>query len=84
MKTRHQLRCVCSRKPLLALYGLDHNSKVYLHIRVYKANKIYGEVLVQEGTISIRCRDCLRWQQVVVSGRTASLTEVTSALLDQV
>lgn len=76
MKTKHQLRCFCSRSPLLAVYGLDDNQKLYLHIKIYKQDRIYGEVLVTDGTVKIHCRECLRWHRIVfVQPAIAKLVE---------
>jgi hypothetical protein len=62
-KTRNEIRCYCRRQPLLATYGIDESGKVYLHVKVYKSRRIFGEVLVTEGTgtVSLRCRECMRW-----------------------
>lgn len=62
---RHFLRCFCGRKPLLATYGRDEHGKVYVHIKVYKQDRIFGEVLVYGGDIRIHCRECLRWHRIV-------------------
>lgn len=67
--TKHQLRCVCSRKPLLAVYGLDARGKLYVHVKVYKQDRLYGEVLVTGGTVKLHCRECLRWHTVVIRTR---------------
>ena len=75
--TKHDLRCVCSRKPLLALYGVNDGS-VYVWIKIYKQGRIFGEVIVTEGKMKIRCRECLRWLNLVVSGRTADLLPIQS------
>jgi hypothetical protein len=59
-KTRNPLRCVCSRRPLLGIYGLDEEGKRYIHIKAYKQDRIIAEV-VAYGTCEIHCRECLRW-----------------------
>jgi hypothetical protein len=64
--TSNQLRCFCSRKPLLATYGLDEKGKVYVHVKIYKQARIYGELLITEGVVKVRCRECLRWHRVVI------------------
>jgi hypothetical protein len=61
-----ELRCFCNRKPLLAVYGVDEKGKLYVHVRVYKQARLYGEVLVTDGTVKLRCRECLRWHTVVI------------------
>lgn len=63
-RTANQLRCFCRRKPLLAVYGLDENGRVYLHIKIFKQDRIFGEILVTEGIVKMHCRDCLRWHTV--------------------
>lgn len=65
-KTSNELRCFCSRTPLLALYGLDKDDKLYIHIKVWKNRRVFGEILVTEGKIQLRCRDCLRWHTIVI------------------
>lgn len=65
-KTHNELRCFCSRNPLLATFGLDEQGKLYVHVKVFKQNRIFGEVLVTEGTVKLHCRECLRWHKVVM------------------
>lgn len=65
-KTQNELRCICSRNPLLATYGLDGQGELYVHIKVFKQGRIFGELLVKRGEVKIRCRDCLRWHRVVM------------------
>lgn len=61
---------------MLAVYGLDGDGKLYLHVKVYKQGRIYGEMVVTEGEVKIRCRECLRWHRVVfVLPNRAELTE---------
>lgn len=66
-KTRNELRCYCRRQPLLATYGLDERGKTYLHVKVYKNRRIFGEILVtgSQSTVQLRCRECMRWFTVV-------------------
>lgn len=63
-RTRNEIRCYCRREPLLATYGVDDNGKVYIHVKVYKNHRIFGEVLVTEGTVELRCRECMRWFKI--------------------
>lgn len=65
-RTQHKLCCFCARKPLLAMYGVDEKGKLYVHVRIFKQRRIYGEVLVTEGTVKIHCRECLRWHTVII------------------
>lgn len=39
---------------------------MYVHVKVYKQARIFGEVLVTEGTVELHCRECLRWHKVVM------------------
>jgi hypothetical protein len=76
VKTVHELRCFCARAPLLAMYGIDERGALYVHVRVFKQKRIYGEVLIKEGTVQIHCRECLRWNTVKISHRgSVSLEE---------
>lgn len=70
------LKCFCTRKPILAMYGLDAQGKLFVHIKIYKQNRVYGEILVTEGTVKLRCRECLRWHTVKIrQPGTAALEE---------
>jgi hypothetical protein len=51
---------------LLAMYGLDDKGRVYLHVKVFKNRKVYGEILALSGEIELRCRECFRWYRVVI------------------
>lgn len=65
-RSKHDLRCFCSREPLLAVYGLDEDGKLYIHIRIWKQKRLYGEIVATGGTVRLRCRECLRWNTVVI------------------
>jgi hypothetical protein len=65
-RTSSELRCFCSRNPLLATYGIDEQGMLYVHVKVFKQHRIYGEVLVTEGKVKLHCRECLRWHTVVI------------------
>jgi hypothetical protein len=64
MKMEGDLRCFCSRKPLLGKYGRDRNGLLYVWVKMFKQSRIYGEVIFTEGTVRLRCRECLRWHLV--------------------
>ena len=72
---KNELRCFCSRLPLLAVYGIDEHGKLFVHIRVFKQRRIYGEVLVTEGTVKLHCRECLRWHTVVIKQPGTAILE---------
>lgn len=65
-KTSNELRCFCARKPLLATYGITSTGKPYVHVKIYKQARIFGEVIVTEGKVLLHCRDCFRWHKVVI------------------
>lgn len=64
--TSNELRCACSRHPLLATYGLTQDGKLYIHIKVFKQQRIFGEAVVTDGEVSLHCRECLRWHKVAI------------------
>ncbi len=71
------LRCFCARKPMLARYGND-KGKLYIHVRVYKQERVFAEVLVTDGIVKLRCRDCFRWHTVkIVQPNRVTLEEST-------
>lgn len=81
IKTKNQLRCFCSRKPLLAVYGLNERGKIYIHVRIFKQTRIYGEVVVTDGTVKLHCRDCFRWHTVTIRKENiAALVETSDPL----
>jgi hypothetical protein len=65
-KSSYELRCFCAHEPLLGTYGRNERGELYIHVRVYKQDRIYGEVVVTSGRVQIHCRDCLRWHRVVI------------------
>lgn len=62
---RHELRCICAHRPLLALYGIDDRNIVFVHVRVFKGNRVYHESVHYGGEVRIMCRDCYRWHRIV-------------------
>lgn len=64
-RSKHELRCFCSRRPLLAMYGLDKFGRTYVHIKAYKQRRIYTDVIHYGGEVNIRCRECFRWNNIV-------------------
>lgn len=75
-KTKYPLRCFCSRKPLLAYYGVGKDNDLYVHVKVYKQSRMYGELLFSGGTVKIRCRECLRWHKIIFQKNAVSTEEV--------
>lgn len=74
-QTKNELRCECNRQPLLAVYGLDDKGKMYVHIKVYKNRRIYGEVLIHRGEVEMRCRECFRWYKLTIIDSKPTLIE---------
>lgn len=78
-RSSHELRCFCAREPLLATYGLTEGGLPYVHVRVYKQNRIFGEVVITGGKVQLHCRECLRWHSVnIVSPTKVELKEDTA------
>lgn len=62
-----EVRCFCNRSPLLAVCGRDSASlEPFVHIKAYKQNRIFAEVVITSGVANIRCRECLRWHRIVI------------------
>ena len=58
------LRCeLCRFKPLLATFGRDASGELYIHVKVYKSGRVYGNIYAT-GSVRLQCRDCLRWHNV--------------------
>lgn len=77
-RTSNELRCFCARKPLLATYGINSKGKAYIHIKVYKQSRIFGEAIVLSGEILLHCRECFRWHKVIMKAQgVISLAEET-------
>lgn len=64
MAGSRELRCECSRRPLLALYGRSTDRKLYVHIKVFKGKRLYAEAVFTQGVVRLHCRECLRWTTV--------------------
>lgn len=79
MRTRHKLHCAsCTRKPLLAYYGLDDRGELYVHMKVFKQGRIFGEVVHRGGVVSLRCRECRRWTTVRLNPAGTAVSEPES------
>lgn len=75
-RTRHELRCFCRSRPLLAIYGLDAKGRTFVHVKVFKQRHIYGEIVVYGGEVNIRCRECYRWNIIVFVSETKDRAEL--------
>lgn len=45
------------------MYGLDADGKLYVHIKIYKQQRVCGEIIAR-AEVEINCRECLRWHRV--------------------
>ena len=59
-----ELRCFCGDNTLLAIIKRDANGKPLVHIKIYKARRIFGEIIFVLGEMEVRCRDCRRWHKI--------------------
>lgn len=55
---------MCRHAPLLAVYGLDRVGRLYLHIKVYKQDRIFGNFVLRGGPVELQCRECFRWHVI--------------------
>src|SRR4051812_42907939 len=69
-RTKHRLNCFCARRPLLAMYGRDSKGRTYVHVKVFKQQRIFAEFVVYGGEVAIACRECLRWHRIVFKKET--------------
>lgn len=60
------LRCFCAKRPLLARVGRDDDGTAFAHIKIFKAGKVYGEVVLEHGRLKLRCRECGRWHSLTL------------------
>jgi hypothetical protein len=80
VRREKELRCFCKRAPLLATYGLDSAGKLFVHVKIWKARRIFGELVIEGGTVKIRCRECLRWHRITIHYNKAVLREAKEDL----
>lgn len=57
------------------MYGVEASGKIYIHIKIYKQGRVYGETYHTDGTVQIRCRNCMRWHVVRIVNSTVQLEE---------
>lgn len=75
-----ELRCFCTRQPLLATYGIDGKGKLFVHVKIWKARRIFGELVIEGGIVKIHCRECLRWHVIRIKQNEAVLQETHEEL----
>lgn len=71
-----EIRCTCSRRPLLAIHGRDTKTgEPFIHVKAHKQERILAEVIVTAGVARIHCRECLHWFTVRIVRTGLSMTE---------
>lgn len=70
-----EVRCFCAREPLMALAGRGKDGSPYVHMKVYKAKRLYGEMVATSGVVMLRCRECFRWHRITIR-RDVTVDEV--------
>jgi hypothetical protein len=61
------LRCFCSSRPLLGVYGIDpKDGRAFVHIKVYKQSRVFGEHVFKSGELKTKCRVCYRWHHITI------------------
>ena len=60
---------------MLAKYGM-RDGKPFVHIRIYKQQRVFGEMILDSGTIRILCRDCFRWHKITIRKGGVTLGQV--------
>lgn len=68
------LRCFCASHPILCVVKSD-KGRPFVHIKIYKAGRIYGEILFNKGDMRVRCRECYRWHTIRIVRETAVLED---------
>jgi len=58
------------------MQGLDDKNKPFVHIRIYKQSRVFGEIIFNFGEIRIKCRDCYRWHIIRILGNKAVLEDL--------
>lgn len=78
-----ELRCFCSGQPLLAVCGRDSKTKEpFVHIKTWKGQRLYVEVIIESGKARIRCRKCMRFWTVRI--RTHGVDRQVERLPDSI
>lgn len=74
---KHEWRCsFCARRPLLAMYGIDLDGRLYVHIKIERQGRTVSESVHKGGIVSVKCRDCYRWQEIKMSSGRAMMSEI--------
>lgn len=61
------IRCFCSRTPLLGIYAVDTDGRPFVHVKVWKQGRLYTEMVVKgDAELSMKCRECYRWYRIFI------------------
>lgn len=61
------IRCFCSRSPLLGIYAVGEDGKPFIHVKVWKQGRLYAEMVVRgDAELSMKCRECFRWYTIFI------------------
>lgn len=55
------IHCKCDCETKLAEYGVNSDGKLFVHLKVFKQGRVFGEMIATSGVVHLRCRDCARW-----------------------
>ncbi len=78
MDDRLPLRCTCVNRPLLAYCGRDDETgEPWVHVKVWRGQRVFAEMVATSGVVQLRCRDCGRWQRVKIVKGAPRLKEDT-------
>lgn len=48
------------------MYGVNEKGELYVHVKIYKQSRVFGEIVATRGVVQLRCRECLRWHRVTI------------------
>lgn len=67
LNPQREIRCTCEQRALLGIYGVDERG-LYVHIKIHKSQKLYGEMWVRgnKAQAEIRCRSCRRIFKITI------------------
>lgn len=68
---RKFLKCFCSRQPILAVYGVDREGHAFVHMKIWKQRRVFGEAIFTGGIVKIFCRECIRWHIINIRSNPA-------------
>lgn len=82
-KTEHELRCRCSGRVLLAIWGRDSDGRGYLHIKARKNGRVITNTLHKGGEHSLWCTHCGRVTRIYLTPRGSKILPPSTAIPDQ-